>query len=560
MGSERRLSVASDRRRWLRDLALEQAGRSVDDVVETVARHVAGLAAIPGADPVSEPPEGWTDPWLIGAVHEALASSEDRGRRGAFYTPRSVVEQVVDQVLPPDGPLPRFVVDPTCGGGAFLLVVLDRLVEGGCTPDEALERIGGMDIDRGAADAARWAVRAWGSGAGADPDAVSVAVGRIVVGDQLVGWPPAWPDVEMVVGNPPFATPLRGRGFPPAARTARDERRDRLGPYADLAALHLVVAVERCGPGARIALVLPQSLLAGRDAAAMRDWVERVAPLQALWASRDALFDAGVRVWAPVLVVGAQPRDDGGGWAPEAAAALGAPRVRLSASGETLGSIVSATAGFRDEYYALAAACVEADEDPEASRGRLRLATVGSLDPLVSWWGRKPTRFAKRHWDRPVIDPRRIPEARQAWFERQGRPKVLLPTQSRILEPFVDRDGVFAPATPLLSLGADAADLDLVVAVLLAPAVSAWCHAQWFGTAMSVDAIKVAARDLASIPLPPDRTAWSEAAALVATADGCEPDEAHRIAVEVASLMNEAYHTDPAVGSWWNDRAAALVP
>ncbi len=540
-------------------MARDLAGSPVDAVVDAVARRVAGLEPTSGSVSVDEPPGGWSDPWLIGAVHEALASAEDRGRRGAFYTPKAVVERLVERVIPLDGSLPRFVVDPTCGGGAFLLVVLDRLVEAGCTADDAVGRIGGIDIDRGAVSAARWTVIAWAALAGAGPEATAGAVERIVQGDQLAGWPPTWPDVDAVVGNPPFATPLRGRDFPTEARRARDERRDRLGPYADLAALHLVVVLERCRPGTRISLVLPQSLLAGRDATAMRAWVDRVAPMQSMWATGEAVFDAGIRVWAPLLVVGAERRRDRTTWAQEAAAAIGAPRVRLPADRETLGSIVSATAGFRDEYYALAAACVEEGDDPAAT-GRMRLATVGSLDPLVSWWGRKPMQFAKRRWDRPVIDPCDVPAARKAWIGQQRRPKVLLPTQSRILEPVLDREGTVAPATPLLSLLAEADDLDLVVAVLLAPAVSAWCYAQWFGTAMSVDAIKIAARDVTAIPLPLDHTAWLEASRLVATADGCDPGDAHRIAVEVAAVMNEAYHTDEAVGSWWLARAETLRP
>ncbi|MEZ5227909.1 MAG: hypothetical protein R2710_14920 [Acidimicrobiales bacterium] len=92
-----------------------------------------------------------------------------------------------------------------------------------------------------------------------------------------------------------------------------------------------------------------------------------------------------------------------------------------------------------------------------------------------------------------------------------------------------------APVTPLLALHAEPDALDLVTAVLLAPPVVAWAFARWFGTAMSVEAIKIAARDLADFPLPVDDGAWHEAAAIVRSADGCDPADSVRTAIEAAT-------------------------
>ena len=468
----------------------------------------------------------------------------------------------------------------------------------------------------------------------------------IAVGDALVGYPAHWSGVELVVGNPPFATPLRSGAMPPTADAFRAGHRDLLGPYADLAALHLLAAVERLGAGATVAMVQPQSVLAGRDTRALRRHCEQRAPLQALWAAREPVFDAGVRACAVVLRVGSAPVDrvtlaagvgvdrcpvDGqpGPWSANAALALGAPRLppalarlpaddaedagggdrggdpgggdgsgggdrggdpgggdssgggdggdgrgggddgdgpgRRGAGGPPrLGSLATATAGFRDEYYGLVAACREWDGPDGAEPNRLM--TVGSVDPLASKWGVEPVRFGGTRWLRPVVDLDALPPRVRTWADRQAVPKVIVATQSKVLEPIVDPTGALIPATPLLAVHAPPDQLALVAAVLLSPPVVAWAWSHWLGTALTVDALKLAARQVLQLPLPADRPAWHRAArrleaALAAPdpvddADGDPVAAGRAVGLEVARLMNRAYGADDAVLAWWLERAA----
>lgn len=477
------------------------------------------------------------------------ASGEDRTARGAWYTPRPVAEAVAAMAFgstPGRAWVPSFVVDPTCGGGALLLASLDRLVAAGLSAATALDRVAGIDVDEGAVATARRALDAWADGHGVSNRA------RLVVGDALGSWPATWPVPDLIIGNPPFATPLRGAALPPAAHQLRLDHAHVLGPYADLAAVHLVDALARVGPQGRVALILPQSLLAGRDVAKLREVIDRDSPPQRIWCTSELVFDANVRVWAPLFKVGGPaPKES---WAEMVAGALGAPSVQLDDDAGTLADLATATAGFRDEYYGLVDACAEAEVEGadgcrEAARGRLRLATVGSIDPLWSHWGERPTTFAKTRWLRPVVDPERVPDSLHGWLERERRPKVLVPTQSRVFEPFVDRDGSMVPVTPLISIHADEPDLDRIAAVLLAPPVAAWAHRRWFGTALSVKATKLAAKDVLTLPLPRHADAWSQAAALV----GRGPDALH----EIGRLMTSAYDADPGLFDWWADRLPA---
>lgn len=553
-----------------------------------------------GADE-PDPPGGWADPWLVGLVHELAAPAADRRARGAWYTPRPVVDGLLALAAGPATSRAALVVDPTCGGGAFLLAALDRLVAAGIEPAEALSRVAGLDVDPGAVQVTRWGLALWWrarAGTGPEP---ALDVGQ---GDALDPWPDRWRRGPVfVIGNPPFATPLKQGTLPETAARFRADRADVLGPYADLAAIHLLQAVGQVAPGSTVALVQPQSVLAGRDTEGLREHLASVAPLRALWAAREAVFDAGVRACAVVLDVGG-PVEAGDGteaevlvahgpavtvgglrprasWGELAADALGAPPLPASLTrpppssgsrsgstsaprGRRLGDLVTATAGFRDEHYALVAACREAAPDDEADgQGAARLVTVGAVDPLWTAWGTAPIRFGGRDWDRPVIDRSALPPRIAGWLDRQLRPKVLLATQTRLLEPYVDRDGILAPATPLIAVHADADQLHRVAAVLLAPPVVAWAWRRWFGTAMAIDAVKLAARQVVELPLPADLDRWDEAAALLAAPAGRQsergPDDGGRaaaqaVAVEVAQLMTGAYGASGEVYEWWQDR------
>jgi hypothetical protein len=79
--------------------------------------------------------EASIDPEILGKAFEALMAGDERKSSGAFYTPQSLVEEVVDQALESAlGVRPSLeeicairVLDPACGSGAFLVHALERL-------------------------------------------------------------------------------------------------------------------------------------------------------------------------------------------------------------------------------------------------------------------------------------------------------------------------------------------------------------------------------------------------------------------------------------------------
>ncbi len=264
------------------------------------------------------------------------ATGPTRKQLGAWYTPLSLVEAVVREAVYPAA---RSVLDPSCGDGRFLAAT-------------GLAEQTGVDIDAATGfihdDALQ---RNWG-------------------GEQF----------DVVVGNPPFLNQL-------SSLTSRGGRsKFGGGPYADAAAEFLALAIRLTKPGGRVGLVLPQSLLSTRDAAAIRAAVDDAAALRWMWWSNSRMFDANVRVWAGVWEVGDETtassrlvrRAFGPGFEqlpamvmPSTWAGLLTGTSFAAHDGPALGDIATFAVDFRDQYYGLVGAVGDQEDGPPSrSTGR----------------------------------------------------------------------------------------------------------------------------------------------------------------------------------------------
>jgi hypothetical protein len=140
-------------------------------------------------------------------------------------------------------------------------------------------------------------------------------------------------------------------------------------------------------------------------------------------------------------------------------------------------------------------------------------------------------------------------------------PKVVVATQSRVVEAAVDRDGAWIPSTPVISLTAPADRLDHVAAALLAPPATVWALRRFAGAALATGAVKLAARQVLELPLPEPGDDWDAAARLVAELPAIE-DAEERIAVLVAAgeRMVAAHRLDrrgDKLLEWWVARLRA---
>jgi SAM-dependent methyltransferase len=517
------------------DAAVRHEGLEPDPHLRLLA--LAGVrpggASTPDPAPVREPHD-------LGPLHERLVGGDDRRRRGAWYTTRWLAEDLVARALPDPAAraVPGTVVDPACGGGVFLLAAADHLAAGGLAPADALARLWGCDLDPLAVAVSEAALWWWAARAGAPTRPANLVVGDALAGVEL-------PRAGAVVGNPPFLGQLR------TGTAATDERRaelrERFGavvrPYTDAAWIFLLAAARCLEPGGRAALVQPQSVLGARDAAAVRDAVGELADVVDLWVEAEPAFDGAVPVCAPVLQRRAPTVRSGPAapppWTAPLADARGVPGVELAGE-RLLGDVAGVHAGFRDEFYGLAAAVTEGGPG-------LRLVTAGTIDPCRHLADRA-VRFAGRSWRDPRADPAGLDGRARRWAELQAGPKVLVATQTRVLEAVADPDGVLLASVPVLCVRPhEPESLWHLVAALHAPAATAWLLRRTIGTARSGDACKPTVAVLGALPLPAPGPAWDRAAEL---AQRCT--EGAGSLTELGEAADAAYGVDdPSLFAWW---------
>jgi hypothetical protein len=504
------------------------------------------------------------------------------GRRkglGSYFTPPALVEALLDLALDPllaaraiDGAgavASLRIVDPACGDGNLLVGVVERLaasmrrlgIAEGDAVDEAVRCVAGTELDPSTAARCRERLGAM-SGA--------FVPAQIVVGDGLLVDPLPAGSVDLVVGNPPFLSQLRTGTTQDRSTAAADARRDRfgdaIGAYTDPAALFLAAAHRLARPdGGVVAMIEPTSLLTARDAGAVRRSVVADGSLVDLWIIGDGGFDAAVEVCAVVieraarahevrLHAGVERRPSGRAPAPTAADATwssllaahaGLPHRDLATSG-TLAGLATATADFRDQYYGLVGHVVDRAVADEAAFPRL--ITSGLIDAAALRWGERPARFAKERYAHPRVDRAALAGAMATWAEARLVPKVLLATQTRVLEAVADPRGSLLPSVPVISVvPRDPADLWRVAAVLTCPAVAAEASRRHLGSGRTSRSVRLRAAEVLDLPLPSGRDRWDEAAALLSTGAPLE---------EVGAAMDAAYglEGDEALLEWWIER------
>ncbi len=524
-------------------------------------------------------PRAVCTPDLLGMTCEQLMASPDRRARGAHFTPIHVAESVAGRAIDHlDFAASRSKVmlwDPAAGGGAFLLAAARRIErDSGLTRAQIIRNTYASDIDAIALEVCAAALELW-CGCRATP--------VLHCGDALLELPESWPtSFDLIIGNPPFLGQL-------TADTSRDKLRraqlvvafdDVARGYVDESGLFLHEALSRMGPHGVVALVLPESILAARDARPIRVSAARESSLAVLWIDDGQSFAAAVDVVALVFtarppeldgtvvvtgsgipVVAHRPTD--GSWSPLLAVARGVPRVQEPPGRKVLGDLAAVTAGFRQHFYGLVGAVREATDaelDPTVDELTPRLVTTGAIDALSLRWGRRAVRFAGVKWQAPVVDLSFIPDAAvREWFEERRVAKLLLATQTKVLETVGDPLGTLLPSVPTLSVEPlDDGDVWRLAAVITSPWASAWVAARAAGSGLSSDAFRVRSSEIAALPLPSDGDAWDEGARLAEQAQHASSERdmaAYAKALRsLGEVMMEAYgDVDTSTIEWWWD-------
>ncbi|KRA32609.1 MULTISPECIES: N-6 DNA methylase [unclassified Nocardioides] len=470
---------------------------------------------------------------MSAAYERELAADrpDDRRRQGAFYTPPELVSWVLDHALPAQGT----VLDPACGTGHFLVAAARRL---------GVRAVHGSDLDPEAVRIARERLHA------EDPSVPLEEIARqVLVADGLTAWEGR--TFDAVVGNPPFLGQLRT-----STSGQSGEHRRALGAYTDTSAVFLHRSLDLVADGGVVALVQPLSVLAVRDAGAVRSAVAARGAVTDFWCSNRPVFDGTpVLTCVPVVRVGAPSSLAPDDWGSLAASYFGIPAVSLSGGGGTVGDLATCTADFRDQYYGLQP--FVRDNRGGLRDGDARLVTSGLIDPAELRWGTTTTRFARQQYDAPSVDLEALrADGRLAsWADARLVPKLLVAGQGRVIEAVADAEGIWLPSVPVVTVAPhDPADLWRLLALTLAPPVVAHAAARYLGTGLSPGSVKVSARQVAALPLPVDRGRWDEGAVLAQRAQRAG-DNRPEVLAELARVMTDAYDGSDEALAWWLARA-----
>jgi hypothetical protein len=408
-----------------------------------------------------------------------------RKKLGLFYTPPDLAELLTDRTLADiddvgdwtewSSTRPVRVLDPACGDGRLLETVRVQLHLRGFQVD-----LVGCDVDAVALGAIR------------HPRVRTIHANAL---DH------DWGDehYDIVIGNPPYLSQMS------AATSRGGASKHGGGPYADAAAEFLALAVRLADPNhGRVAFVLPQSILASRDAGPIRNVVDELADhAWSWWVPEQQLFDASVNV----CVLGFRRPSTGAtpalAWTRVITDELGVPALdpsRLDTAG-TIGDRAELNANFRDEYYALVPAV--GDHGTGAP-----FITSGLVDPGVSWWGERRVKFNKEFFDRPRVDLTKLEGRFSEWAARKLVPKVLVANQTRIVEAVADVAGEWLPGVPVISVTPSTASGDPtravreLEAVLTCPVASVLAWHIGGGTGMSTQAVRLTPAVLSGVPWP----------------------------------------------------------
>lgn len=246
--------------------------------------------------------------YWIGMVYTALLPKETRSRLGVYYTPPPLTERLLDLAQNAGVDWRRAcVLDPACGGGAFLAPVARRVRTSGEgeSPDKQLERVSrqvrGLEIDP---------FGAWLSQVLLDAEMleISCAAGeRLPVCVDVVDTlklDPANGEYDAVVGNPPY-----GRTKLDTETRAKYARS--LFGHANLYGLFTDQALRLARPDGVVAFITPTSFVAGQYFKRLRSLLANTAPPVALdfVEARSGVFEDVLQETALAVFRRAGPRE-----------------------------------------------------------------------------------------------------------------------------------------------------------------------------------------------------------------------------------------------------------
>jgi tRNA1(Val) A37 N6-methylase TrmN6 len=223
------------------------------------------------------------------AYEELIKDTFDKNDNQQFFTPRTVVDFMVDALAPKRG---EKICDPACGSGGFLIATSEFIHSN--FGESAGAELRGAEIDSRMAWVAQMNLLMHGASKGR----VSLLRngGSLGLSEQSLK---ELPDdyFDIVITNPPFGSDFSEAEHLSKYQLGKDRTSRRRG----------VLFVERClrmlKPGGRMAIILDDSILSGSNNDDVRNLVLSKAVLRGVIGLPDAAFMPYATVKASILIL-----------------------------------------------------------------------------------------------------------------------------------------------------------------------------------------------------------------------------------------------------------------
>ena len=191
---------------------------------------------------------------VMGDAYEYLIkkfADATKNKAGEFYTPRSIVNLMVDILAPEEG---ETIYDPACGTGGMLLAAVERVRKRGGDPRTFFGKLYGQERNLTTASAARMNLLMHGL------EDFSIERGDTLRSPKFTSPTGELLTFDVVLANPPFSLEKWGREIwesDPWGRAFAGLPSDTSGDFAWVQ--HMVASMAQ--PHGRMAVVLPQGAL-----------------------------------------------------------------------------------------------------------------------------------------------------------------------------------------------------------------------------------------------------------------------------------------------------------
>ena len=142
------------------------------------------------------------------------------------------------------------------------------------------------------------------------------------------------------------------------------------------------------------------------------------------------------------------------------------------------------------------------EDKKEASSQYSKLVNTGTIDPYISLFGSKPTRYIKGAYDYPVISASNLRKISQKRLEQAKAPKIIIGGMTKRLECFLDTQGHYLAGKSTVIVLEKKLDLRFLIGILNSDLMSFFYSVFFNSLSLSGGYLRIGTKQIAMLPIP----------------------------------------------------------